>query len=192
VDTGGEARVTDKPGRFAAAVEILAPHMKEMEAEFEREQRRFAELFSRASDIPGRILKSHLVLEHYLDRHLTEAMGLQHVDDARLSFYQKATLLPTERSVAGFIKPGILRVNTIRNRVAHNLDASIGPDDLEPMEPLLLISRPSVEGAEPIVKIEKFTILACTWLIPQKPEIKALWERAMATVPPPDLDPHDT
>lgn len=172
----------DKRKAFDAAIAIVSPHFDEIEAEFNKESRRFAELFAQDHDITARILKCHLVLEHYLGRHLTETMGLKNIDNARLSFYQKAMLLPSEPSVAALVKPGILRVNKIRNRFAHNLDARIDEDDLEPMSWLLRLSRPSVEAAEPIVRVENFTVLACTWLIPTRPEIEELFERAMATV----------
>lgn len=172
----------DKQKRFDAAVAIISPHFEEMEAEFEKERRRFAELFAPDYGVTGRILKCHLVLEHYLGRHLTEAMGLVNIDSARLSFYQKAALLPSEFSAVALVKPGILEVNRIRNRFAHNLDARIDEDALAQMSWLLSLTRPGAETAEPIVRIESFTALACTWLIPPRSEFKELFERAMATV----------
>lgn len=181
----------NKAKTFDAAIAIISPHFDEIEAEFDKERRRFSILFSQEHDAVGRILKCHLVLENYLDRHLAETLGLKNIDDARLSFYQKAALLPSERSVAALVKPGILRVNKIRNRFAHNLNARIDEDDLRPMAGLLRLSRPGVETAEPVTQVENFAVLACTWLIPARADIKELFERAIATVDLSALDIND-
>ena len=84
------------------------------------------------TDAIGRILRSHLYVEHYLTefiRHANPRLGS--IGDAKLSFGQKLALLDTKTPAVAELKPGIAQLNKIRNRLAHRLSASIEPADCQ-------------------------------------------------------------
>jgi hypothetical protein len=109
--------------------------MAEIEAQFNAENARFIELMSRPHEIVGRLLKCHLVVEHYLDHFLSEHFGIEDVESAKLGFFNKAMLLPNKAASAAFVKPGILKLNTLRNRAGHNLGSDITFEDLGRLDP---------------------------------------------------------
>src|ERR671911_2431093 len=86
----------------------------------------------------GRLLKCPLVLEHYLDRFLSEHFGIEDVENAKLGFFNKAMLLPSKASSPAFVKPGILKVTVLRNRVGHHLGTDISFGDLGPIHEVLV------------------------------------------------------
>jgi hypothetical protein len=83
-------------------------------------------------DAIGRILRSHLYVEHYLTefiRHANPRLGS--ISEARLSFNQKLALLDTKSPGLAELKPGIAQLNKIRNRLAHRLSSEILPADAQ-------------------------------------------------------------
>jgi hypothetical protein len=50
----------------------LEPHWPNIMAHFNSENEKFKALVSQDHDLLGRVLKSHLIVEHYLNRFLTE------------------------------------------------------------------------------------------------------------------------
>lgn len=163
-------------------VEKLRPHMAEIEARFNEENSRFIKLLQQPHDVIGRLLKCHLIVEHYLDRFLSDHFGLDAISDAKLNFFNKAMLLPTQGSSAAFVRPGIIKLNSIRNKAGHNLGNEPKFDDLGAINETLRIARPNVSFNEPIDAIEAFTTVACTWLIVPKKEHQQLFTEAFAEV----------
>nr|WP_100548124.1 MULTISPECIES: hypothetical protein [unclassified Pseudomonas] len=163
-------------------VQRLLPHWDAIEAHFHQENERFVALFAHDHDLLGRILKCHLIVEHYLDRYLSEKLGLQHLEDARLTFAQKARLLPTAGSAASFVKPGILRLNAIRNRFGHNLRADVHPGELGAINEVLEVARRGVEFPGAVERIEAFTTVACTWLVVPPAHLEQVFADAFAQV----------
>ena len=106
-------------------VEKLAPYRADIEAHFNAENERFKKLMGREHDILGRVLKCHLVIENYLERFLSVHYGIEELESVKLTFFQKAKLLPDSAAPSAFIKPGVLELNSIRNRLGHNLNAGI-------------------------------------------------------------------
>lgn len=160
----------------------LKPHMAEIEANFNAENVRFIDLMSRPHDVVGRLLKCHLIVEHYLDRFLSGHFGIEDVESAKLGFFSKVMLLPSKATSAAFVKPGILKLNTLRNRVGHTLDCDINFRDLESISDVLAIARVGVKFDEPIEAIEAFTTVACTWLIIPPKEHQQLFVDAFSEV----------
>lgn len=81
-------------------------------------------------DTIGRILRAHLFVEHYLTEYLSNANPrLGDAAEARLTFAQKVALLDSKNRDIFVILPGIKRLNTIRNRLAHNLNAQVTNED---------------------------------------------------------------
>jgi hypothetical protein len=126
----------------------------------------------------GRVLKCHLVLEHYLDRFLSQQIPT--IEEARLSFVQKARLLPTARSAAAFVRPGIIQLNAIRNRFAHSLMGHINNLELGPISVILEAARPGLAFQSPVDAIEAFTTVACTFLIVPPPDLQAVFMEAFS------------
>ena len=164
------------------AVAKLKPHFATITEHFEHENRIFIGLISSPSDTLGRILKCHIVVEHYLERFLSTHFKIDNLGNARLSFAQKATLLPNEGSAAALIKPGVLQLNRIRNRFAHSLGAELSDQDLSEIHPVLGIARPGVAFGRPVEAIEGFTTVACTFLIVASPELQQILVEAFSSV----------
>jgi len=160
----------------------LKPHMAEIEAHFAKENARYVALMGQPHDLLGRLLKCHLVVEHYLGRYLSEHFGIEDVESAKLGFFNKAMLLPTKASSAAFVKPGILRLNKLRNQMSHNLGVNINFNGLGPINDVLAIARANASFAEPIDAIEAFTTVACTWLIVPPKEHQRLFNEAFSEV----------
>jgi hypothetical protein len=163
-------------------VERLRPHMAEIEAHFNQENGRFIALMQHPHDVVGRLLKCHLIVEHYLERFLTEHFGLEKIGDAKLNFFNKAMLLPTRASSAAFVRPGILKLNAIRNNAGRNLGGEPDFADLGPITEVLRIARPRVTFNSPIEAIEAFTTVACTWLVVPPKEHQQLFVDAFSEV----------
>jgi len=156
--------------------------MAEIEERFNIENERFITLIQHPHDIIGRLLKCHLIVEHYLERFLSEHFGLESVEDAKLNFFNKAMLLPTSSTSAAFVRPGILKLHSIRNKASHNLARGPSFDDLGPISEVLRIARPAIAFGSPIEAIEAFTTVACTWLIVPPKEHQQLFADAFADV----------
>ena len=116
-------------------------------------------MWIRDSDGVGRLLKCHLIVEHYLERFLGEHYGIEDLSGAKLGFFNKAMLLPTQASSAAFVRPGILKLNAIRNRAGHNLGGEPYLDDLGPILEVLQVARPNYQFVTPIDAIEAFLSL---------------------------------
>lgn len=97
----------------------------------------------------GRILRSHLYVEHYLTEFLEKTNPrLGSLTDARLTFAQKVNLLNPDRRLAQVL-PGIKRLNTIRNRLAHRLDAHVTDEDANVFLSDGIFKAMRIEGAKP-------------------------------------------
>lgn len=143
----------------------LEPHWNEIEAHFAHENEQFKAMLAQDHDLIGRVLKCHLIIEHYLDRILVDHYNIQNIEDVKLSYFQKAKLLPDDGAAAAFVKPGILRLNAIRNQFGHTLRPEVQYGDLGPINTVLEVARRGVQFNEPIDAIEAFTSVTCVFLI---------------------------
>jgi hypothetical protein len=100
-------------------------------ASMEKEYYELKERWKQDIDTIGRILRAHLHVEYYLTEHLQHINpGLGDIDEARLSFAQKANLLRQDGDASVWMLIGGIRhLNKIRNRLAHNLKAEVTADD---------------------------------------------------------------
>ena len=165
-----------------AAVEKLKPHWAAIEQNFEHENRIFVGLASTPHDTLGRVLKCHLIVEHFLGRFLVSHFGIDNFDDVRLSFAQKAKLLPDRATAAAFVKPGVVRLNRIRNDFSHSLGAELSDADLDPIRPVLAFARRGVTFESPVEAIEAFTTVACTFLIVAPPDLQQVLTEAFKAI----------
>jgi len=160
----------------------LKPHWDKIDAHFNQENKKFIALISQPHDTIGRLLKCHLVVEHYLDRYLSEHYGIEDIASAKLGFYNKASLLPSHASNVAFVKPGILRLNKLRNQAGHRLGIGFSLGDLGPIREILRTARPKARFRSPIEALEAFTTVACTWLIVPPKSLQKLFSEAFAKV----------
>ena len=130
----------------------------------------------------GRIIKCHLISEIYIDRYLTDKLSLKNLSDVRLSYYQKVMLLPERNAASALFKPGLLTLNRLRNKFAHNLGATLSKSELSTMTTMLEMSEPPASTMNAIEMVEKFTTLSCTFLNPTPSEIEELFAEAMKHV----------
>lgn len=107
------------------ALEVLRPKWEEFNQHFDSENEKFIALLQQDHDVLGRVLKAHLILEHYLSAYLGQTFGIDDIDSIRLSFAQKVELLPSSGAAASVIKLGIKRLNSIRNKFAHRIDVDL-------------------------------------------------------------------
>lgn len=160
----------------------LKPHWDAIQEHFEEENARFKELLAREHDSLGRVLKCHLIVERYLERFLTANYRIQDLEGIRLSFFQKGQLLPGAGTAAAFVKPGVLKLNSIRNHFVHTLDTEIREEDLGPINEVLGIARHGVVFEDAIKRIEAFTTIACTFLVVAPPDLQGVFMDAFSEV----------
>jgi hypothetical protein len=122
-------------------------------------------------------LKCHLIVENYINRYLESASPAHNWLNARLSFSQKIELLPHANPKVAWVLSGIRELNAIRNRFSHRITAHVTLNDLTECSKVLAIARNETKYSEPVVIIEDFTMVACTWLIIDR-EIEAVFEEA--------------
>jgi hypothetical protein len=78
----------------------------------------------------GRILRSHLYVEHYMTEYIEKSNPrLGSIGKARLTFGQKLALLDPDDPRLQEVKEGVKHLNTIRNRLAHRLSAAVTSED---------------------------------------------------------------
>ena len=170
-------------------IDKLRPHLPRIEADFEKENNSLKSLLARDHETTGRVLKSHPIAEHYLDRNLSSRLTSALIQDAKLTFFQKASLLPSSASREAFVKPGLLKLNAIRNKLAHDLATDLSNLDLGPINSVLSVARPASEFPGSVERIEAFTTIACTWLIPTPPDLEQVFIDAFSEIRV--QDPHD-
>ena len=163
-------------------VEVLKPHWERISEHFDEENEKFKELFSNDHEVIGKVLKCHLIVENYLDSFLEEHYGINDIDAARLSYFQKAKLIPDSKSSVTLIKPGVLQLNTIRNRYGHNLDAEVKSEELNQINRVLDIFRKEQKFEDAIDRIEAFTSIACTALTVNPSEIQEIFTEAFSHI----------
>lgn len=155
----------------------LAPQLPRIEKRFNQENEAFKKLLAQDHDLIGRVLKCHLIIENYINRHLESASPSHNWQDARLRFVQKIELLPEANAKVAWVLPGIREINTIRNRFGHRITASVSPNDLTACTSILAVARSGKKYKDPMEIIEDFTTVACTWLIVD-PEIDGIFAEA--------------
>jgi len=164
------------------AIAILKPHWKEIEADFNRHNERFLELVATDHDVIGRVLRAHLVVENFIDAFLTDHFGFKNLDQVRLSYFQKAMLLPACASSAAFVRPGILQLNSVRNKFGHRLNHEISRHEVSALDEVLQVARRGVVFESPLDAIEAFAPIACAFLSVPPPHLQELFMNAFSAI----------
>ena len=117
-------------------------------------------------DLLGYFLSCHLIVEHYLNGYLKTSFPELRWNNARLSFGQKISLVSKEKFPDRYnCVPAIKHLNSLRNKISHNIDYIISLKDLDP---LIKYIEKSTDGKAEIPSetnkiIELFTTLVCAW-----------------------------
>lgn len=130
-------------------IELLGGREKALEL-LQSQFRIFSERWNQDTETIGRILRSHLFVEHFLTEYLVARNPeLGSVTEARLTFTQKVALVGDSTTGVSYLIPGIRLLNTIRNRLAHKLAADISMDDANILLGTGLFKALREKGAEP-------------------------------------------
>jgi hypothetical protein len=141
------------------AFRVFDEHFKEITSRWEQD-----------TTTIGRILRAHLFVEHFLKEFLrSRNPQLGSLEDARISFSQTVTLMGNATPGTGYLVPGIRRLNTIRNRLAHTLRAEVTDDDVKAFLAIDMFRAmrderarrsSTVASTDPIVVLEEFAMHA--------------------------------
>lgn len=102
----------------------------------------FLHLWQTHGNSIGRIVKSHLLLEHYLNEYLRVIHpSIRNFDALKLSFKQKLNLLELPGEMIHYIGPVLDVINRLRNRLVHSLAIDLNDDEVEPIRKLLSFTR---------------------------------------------------
>lgn len=164
------------------AIAALQPHWPEIEADFNRHNERFLQLLSIDHEPIGRVLRAHLVIENFLDAFLVSFYEIEEYEDLRLTFAQKARLLPSRRSSAAIVRPGIIQLNSVRNKFGHQINQLIENHNLSAIHEALRHARPNAKFTSSVEVIEAFAAVACAFLSVPPRHLQALFEKAFADV----------
>ena len=136
-------------------------------ADFERE---IAKFNTKSETDIGEIVRSHLVIEFYLNKCLDACYPEpRHNESARLSFYQKVYLLPGWCFGFEWIRNGVIHLNRIRNKAAHDISYTLTDTDLKQLlkavEPLAhLTGKTDLSGVAIVREISLQASMAlCAW-----------------------------
>jgi hypothetical protein len=138
-------------------------------AERRREGEKFQTLWTQDYARAARVLRAHLIVEHFLDEYLSAINPhLGPLGDARLGFAQKLVLLGDHNPMLAMMRPGLQKLNQVRNRLAHRLSVEITDDDVAVLMAVPLFSasyRAShrttwMRKPNPLKALEEFAQLA--------------------------------
>lgn len=169
----------------------LEGHWPAIVAHFDQQNEQFKALMAQDHDPIGRVLKCHLVVENCVEAFLIEHYGLRTLRHARLTFFQKASLLPVAGSAAAFVRPGVLRLNAIRNTFGHRLNTDLSQVTLEGINEVLGVARSGVDFPDALSRIEAFSAVACAFLMPAPPQLQTVFIEAFHAVRSRPLVPAD-
>jgi hypothetical protein len=161
---------------------VLQPHWLQIEDDFNRHNQRFLALSAADHDVIGRVLRAHLVIESFMVSYLAAHYAFENVDELKLSFYQKAMLLPSRGASAAAVRPGILQVNAIRNKFGHRLNHVIESHEISAVFEMLAVARNGVAFASPADAIEAFASVACAFLSVPPQHLQQLFAEAFSQV----------
>jgi len=122
------------------------------------------ELFSQKTDEMGTVLKCHLIVEYYIDQLLEAGYPTIKWKPVNLNFSKKLEMINTPGTAVGVIYyPAIKKLNTIRNKFAHNLAYELQESDLSELRISMDLwekARGQSAGSG-IQLIREFTVWVC-------------------------------
>lgn len=163
-------------------LEVLKPHMEYVEKHFSEINKTFIDLMAQSHDDIGRVLKCHLVVEHFLTNFIAEFYKIERLEELQLRFSQKVELIPMAGGSASFVRPGIIQLNRIRNKLGHDLSTKVERHNISAIYEVLAIARKGLDFGDPIKAIEAFTPIACAFLSLPPPELQGIFMDAFKKI----------
>jgi hypothetical protein len=128
--------------------------------------------WDRNIEVIGRILRAHLFVEHFLTEHLQRRNPqLGPLTKAKLSYAQKVDLIDPNDEWLSTLIPGLRRLGSLRNRLAHQIEAGLEASDLAVFLQCAMFAAFRTEGAkpgapsdDPLDVMEAFARFAANWL----------------------------
>lgn len=168
-------------------IRLMGGHDKAFQA-FDAEFKEIMSRWEQDTTTIGRILRAHLFVEHFLTEFLqSRNPELGSLEEARISFSKKVTLLRNGTLGTGYLLPGIRRLNTIRNRIAHTLRAEVTDDDVKTFLQIDMFRAmrderarrsSTVPSMDPIVVLEDFAMHAGISLQASASRNADIWSKA--------------
>jgi len=177
-----------KPEEIIKKVIEEAGGLAEYMTQVNKEVSEFNNIWGQDADKIGRVLRAHLVVEHFLTAHLEAANpNLGSIENARISYIQKIELLGDKDKSLTFLIPGLKRLNSIRNRLAHNLSMDVDAKDSEVFLSIKLFKAMREEGSkgfepppnDPLSVLEQFAKFAAGVFQASASPNSELWRRAL-------------
>lgn len=163
-------------------LEVIKPHMGGIEKHFSDTNETFNNLMQQSHDDIGRVLKCHLIVEHFLTKFVSDFYKINNIEGLQLRFSQKTELIPKSGISASFVRPGIIQLNKIRNRLGHDLSTRVESHYVSAIYQVLAVCRKGVQFASPIEAIEAFTPIASAFLSLPPPELQQVFIEAFKKV----------
>jgi hypothetical protein len=117
-----------------------------------------------------------------MNSYIVELFGFEDFEGMRLTFAQKAKILPQSGSAVAWVRPGIIQLNTIRNKYGHKLDHKVDFEAISSIMEVLAVSREGLEFSTPIDAVETFASVACTFLTHQPQHLAEAFKTAFSYV----------
>ncbi len=137
----------------------------------------------------GRILRAHLFVEHSLTQFLqAQNPQMNSLEDAGLSFAQKVSLIDPDSTQIKDLLPGIWRLNKVRKRISHSLNADISAADADAwlscylsrsMRDVTFAHNSQEPSSDPLDIIEEFALHVGLTLSAASSEFGVAWNRAI-------------
>jgi hypothetical protein len=149
--------------------------------------REFNAIWDQDTHSIGRVLRAHLAADYFMTAAIASTNPhLGSLESARLSFSQKVELIPDDDPSMSFLKPGLRRLNTIRNRMAHRLRVDITAEDREAFLNIQMFTAMRNESAryeglkpdDPLSVTEQFAMFAASLLHGASDPQRHLWRQA--------------
>ena len=164
------------------AWETLKPHWVGIQEHFDRRNAYFLDLILSDRESLSMVLKSHLVIEVFLNEFLKNLYGFSKFEDLRLSFSQKAQMIPPNGMPASWLRPGILQLNRVRNKFGHTAGYKLDRYDITAIFEVLAVARQGVQFADPADAIEAFAAVACAFLDVPPEEHREIFAEAFSQI----------
>ena len=169
-------------------IRLMGGHEKARQA-FDADHQLITTRWEQDTGTIGRILRAHLFVEHFLTEYLqARNPELGSLEEARATFAQKVALVGNGIPTIAYLLPGIRRLNTIRNRLAHTLRAQVTKQDADAFLQIDLFralreelarTQSSAPSTDPIDVFEGFAAHAGMSLHSSAARIGDLWAEAM-------------
>lgn len=117
-------------------------------------------------ELLGYFLSCHLIIEHYLEEYLKTRYPTLNWDGSKQTFGQKVSLLATDNYPEKYNSiPAIKHLNSLRNKLSHNIDFKISGSDLLPLSQYLqkCCGPEHAPPTDPKEILDLFTSMVCVW-----------------------------